>query len=166
MTAQTRSPLAVEHHRGTGMPLVYLADHGSRSAIWRDVASRLAPRSDWFWVDLVGSGRSPTPERRLPESADPDPYDPIFQAAALARVVDAEQIPPFILVGHGFATAVEEPFATVHGDYLADSYREREMERGTGFEPAASCLEGKSSTPELPPLDRPYKHSLVAPCTF
>ena len=25
------------------------------------------------------------------------------------------------------------------------------VERGTGFEPAATCLEGRSSTPELPP---------------
>jgi hypothetical protein len=26
------------------------------------------------------------------------------------------------------------------------------MERGTGFEPATICLEGRDSTPELPPL--------------
>ena len=32
------------------------------------------------------------------------------------------------------------------------------MERGTGFEPAATCLEGRSSTPELPPL---APHSLA-----
>ena len=32
------------------------------------------------------------------------------------------------------------------------------MERGTGFEPAATCLEGRSSTPELPPL---ATHSLA-----
>ena len=36
------------------------------------------------------------------------------------------------------------------------------MERGTGFEPAATCLEGRSSTPELPPL---APHSLACgPC--
>ena len=28
----------------------------------------------------------------------------------------------------------------------------RTMERGTGFEPATICLEGRDSTPELPPL--------------
>ena len=28
---------------------------------------------------------------------------------------------------------------------------EMNLERGTGFEPATSCLEGRSSTAELPP---------------
>jgi hypothetical protein len=34
------------------------------------------------------------------------------------------------------------------GPYLPFSI----LERGTGFEPATICLEGRDSTPELPPL--------------
>src|ERR1700689_5904674 len=34
------------------------------------------------------------------------------------------------------------------GNYLPFSI----LERGTGFEPATICLEGRDSTPELPPL--------------
>ncbi len=36
----------------------------------------------------------------------------------------------------------------------AKSISYRNLERGTGFEPATICLEGRDSTTELPPLIR------------
>ena len=115
MVTQAANPLHVQHQRGTGTPVVYLADHGFRALLWQDVAQRLAPSGDWFAIDLVGSGRSPEPPGRHAEGPEVDPYDPRFQANA----VDGAGVPPFVLVGHGFSAQVAEQFASAYGDCLA-----------------------------------------------
>ena len=119
MVTQAANPLHVQHQRGTGTPVVYLADHGFRALLWQDVAERLAPSGDWFAIDLVGSGRSPEPPGRHAEGPEVDPYDPRFQANALFHAVDGAGVPPFVLVGHGFSAQVAEQFASAYGDCLA-----------------------------------------------
>ena len=114
-----RYGLAVQHHKGRKPPIVYLADHGLHSAIWRPLAVRFAPDAEWLEVDLIGSGASPAPTHYRAESDAAAPYDVSAQANALYNLVLDHELGPFTLVAHGFAALVAERFACQYPDCIS-----------------------------------------------
>ena len=117
-TEESRFGHFISHQRGHGAPFVYVADHGLSSAVWRATADRLAPESERLEVDLAGSGRGPAVPRQRPEGPEPTHYDVAVQALALYRIIQALELPPFVVVGHGFGALVAERFALQYQDCL------------------------------------------------
>ena len=109
--------LQIHHRAGAGPPIVWLSEHGMSAKNWRVVAADVGADQEWLEVDLAGTGRSSAPRRVRAESSDLDPTDITVQATALyEELVIGRDLPPFLLVGHGFGALVAEQYAAQASD--------------------------------------------------
>ena len=121
MLTSSAKPLFQLHIRqrsATSGPFLFLADHGLSAEIWQFTAAHLPTECGWLTVDLIGSGHSPAPRHVRAESADTDPWDVAMQVDTLYRVIQDLELPPLVLVGHGFGALVAEQFANQFPDCL------------------------------------------------
>ena len=121
MLRATAKPLFQLHLRPRSAmsgPVLFLADHGLSAEIWRFTAAHLPADCSCLTVDVNGSGQSPTPRHVRPESADADPWDVAIQVDTLYRLIQELELPPLVLVGHGFGALVAVQFANQFPDCL------------------------------------------------
>src|SRR6202050_2071336 len=84
------------------------------------------------------------------------PIVPTFRCGLLrSNFSFAISVHPRIKAARPLSRAIYKSFRPLLNRTLEPSITaEHTLERGTGFEPATICLEGRDSTPELPPLIR------------
>jgi pimeloyl-ACP methyl ester carboxylesterase len=103
--------LAVDDGGQGGIPVVFVHSTAGSSAHWSHQLAHLRPARRAVALDLRGHGRSDPPW-----TGD---YSIISMAADVQAVVEALDIPRFVLVGHSLGGGVALTYAGAHPDRIA-----------------------------------------------
>lgn len=93
----TPHPLHVEHHPGSGPPLIFLHGFAAGSYSWRCWTPLLESR-EYYLVDLLGHGRAPAPSDGA--------YTPMSQADLVIRFIQERDLRNVCLVGHSMGGGI------------------------------------------------------------